>query len=525
MKILARPQREEVVSDSPLDRVVSSVVLARNAALNLAAEGWIFLVVIVAMPALVHSLGETSFGLFSLAWVVIGYLTILDVGVSKAATKYLSEQLVRKDGTGAKQTIGIALTTNVVLGVIGGWAFIRVSPLLIRSVFKLSGELSQEARVVFIIVGLAVPVLLIYGALRAILSSFQCFGKINLVNAVVTTAQWGMACWLALNGYGIVAVVSATVIARSIAVIAYGILLFHLLPDSEKSPRWKGSGLLKLLRFGSWVSVSQLVGPLLVYLDRILLASFLSLGAVTDYTVPYEAMTRLRIIPTSLVNTLYPAFSERSVDAATAKIHRLYEGSIRYLLLLLLPPIAILVVLGPDILTVWMGPKFAGGTSAVLQILAVGVLLNALAYIPYNVLQALGRPDLPAKFHVIQLPIHVLLCVLLIPHWGIVGAALANAIRISLDACMLFWAAEKYCNCPLSLMRFGMMLQVLAMGLVLCLALVAVRIWVPHVWGRLSLGIGTLPFYVLATWMFLVDRADKPRISSAIRILIGQPAS
>lgn len=42
--------------------------------LNLATEGWIFVVPLIAMPKLVSFLGETSFGLFSLAWVVIGYL-------------------------------------------------------------------------------------------------------------------------------------------------------------------------------------------------------------------------------------------------------------------------------------------------------------------------------------------------------------------------------------------------------------------------------------------------------------------
>lgn len=55
-------------------RLTSSCLLARNAMLNLATEGWIFVVLLIAMPKLVSFLGETSFGLFSLAWVVIGYL-------------------------------------------------------------------------------------------------------------------------------------------------------------------------------------------------------------------------------------------------------------------------------------------------------------------------------------------------------------------------------------------------------------------------------------------------------------------
>jgi len=75
--------------------------LARNATLNLATEGWIFLVLLVAMPKLVLFLGDTQFGLFSLAWVVIGYLAFLDVGVNRVDP---AEPLVRTQH-GAKDSL------------------------------------------------------------------------------------------------------------------------------------------------------------------------------------------------------------------------------------------------------------------------------------------------------------------------------------------------------------------------------------------------------------------------------------
>src|SRR5438309_4004245 len=87
--------RSSTASAGP-PRLTSGSLLARNATLNLATEGWVFLVLIVAMPKLVSFLGETQFGLFSLAWVVIGYLAFLDVGVNRAATKYVSEHLAEQ---------------------------------------------------------------------------------------------------------------------------------------------------------------------------------------------------------------------------------------------------------------------------------------------------------------------------------------------------------------------------------------------------------------------------------------------
>ena len=505
-------------------RLTSSSLLARNATLNLLAEGWTFVVLLVAMPKLVAFLGETSFGLFSLAWVVIGYLAFLDVGVNRAATKFVSEHLAEQDHESTRLIVRTALLANLGLGLAGGLAVVLASPYLIHSVFKVAPELQGQARLAFYAVGLAVPVLLVQGVFRAVLSSYQRFGWINAVNAVATTAQWVAAALLAWKGNGVALVVFSTVVARILATAAYGALLFRLVPNLQLFRMNGLHGLPKLLRFGSWVTVSQLVSPLLVYLDRAMIASFLSLAAVTLYTVPYEAMTRLRIIPSSLVSTLYPAFSERGISEERAELQRLYERSVRYLLLLLVPGVLFLVVLGPDLLALWMGTSFAQQASTVLQILAVGLLPNAVAYVPYNLLQALGRPDLTGKFHVLELPVYVVFCLVLIPRWGIGGAALANTIRLVLDSVLLFWAAQKYCQCSLKSLCTTVFPRVLTVGGVLWITLAVIKLAFSAPWARLGLGILALGVSLFASWMFVVDKGDRPRIGEAVRLLSGQSA-
>src|SRR6266849_2187845 len=517
----------EKIASKPIGavRLTSGSLLARNATLNLTTEGWIFLVLLVAMPKLVLFLGDTQFGLFSLAWVVIGYLAFLDVGVNRAATKFVSEHLAEQDHESTRLIVRTALTANLALGLAGGLAVILVSPHLIHSVFKVSGELQLSARLTFYAVGPAVPVLLVHGVFRAVLSSYQRFGWINGLNAVTTTAQWGAAAFLAWKGYGVGLVVFATVVARILATVAYGAILFRLLPNLHLFRVHGMHGLPKLLKFGSWITVSQLVSPILVYLDRMLIASFVSLAAVALYTVPYEAMTRLRIIPSSLVGTLYPAFSERGSEEQRVQLQRLYEGSVRYLLLLVVPGILFLVVLGPDLLRLWMGPSFAQQASVVLQILALGALANAVAYVPYNLLQALGRPDLTGKFHVLELPLYVVLCIVLIPHWGIAGAAMASTIRFVLDSMLLFWAASRYCECSLRKFLVNAFPRIVTLAFMLGLTLVLIRLFFSHPWARLGLGAVALGVCLLAAWAFVVEKQEKPRIGGALRMLLGQTAS
>ncbi len=506
-------------------RLTSSTLLARNAALNLATEGWIFLVLLVAMPKLVSFLGETSFGLFSLAWVVIGYLAFLDIGVNRAATKFVSEHLAEADHESVLGIVRTAIVANLALGLAGGLVVILASPYLVHSLFKVSPNLESQARLTFYAVGLAVPVLLVQGAFRAILSSYQRFGWINVVNGVTTAAQWGAAAVLAWKGYSVALVVLSTVLARILATAAYGIVLIRLLPGLRLLGIRELHGLAKLVRFGSWVTVSQLVSPLLVYLDRVLIGSFLSLAAVTMYTVPTEVMTRLRVIPSSLVTTLYPAFSQRGVEGQEAQLERLYEGSVRYLVLLLVPPILFLVVLGSDLFGLWMGTRFAQQTTAVVQILAVGVLANALAYVPYSLLQAVGRPDLTGKFHLAEFAFYLVFCTVLIPRWGIAGAAITSSARFVLDSVLLFWAVSKYCHCSLRRFWANAIPRVAILSCVLGIVLFAIKFVFNDPWARVGLGVLAVGVCLIASWFYAVDRQEKPRISGALRVLLGQPAS
>jgi O-antigen/teichoic acid export membrane protein len=64
--------------------------------------------------------------------------------------------------------------------------------------------------------------------------------------------------------------------------------------------------------------------------------------------------------------------------------------------------------------------------------------------IPYTLLQALGRPDLTARFHLIELPVYVLVLWSMIRTFGIEGAAIAWLIRVALDALLLFAMARRF---------------------------------------------------------------------------------
>jgi len=213
--------------------------------------------------------------------------------------------------------------------------------------------------------------------------------------------------------------------------------------------------------------------------------------------------------------TLFPAFSHHgAVGTVNGQTARLFNVTSRYLLFVFLPLFALLIVDARDVLTVWMGPKFSSEGTLVLQILAGGALVNFLARVPYVAVQAVGRPDITGKFHLIELPLYIALCALLIPRWGIVGAALACTLRLSLDAFLMFWAAQKICHLrPKWIGEIGRAAMIVAF-LVMCL--LGVRYVLQDVRGRLGLGVGLLGLAYVAIWVFALNGEDKPAIVRTI---------
>jgi O-antigen/teichoic acid export membrane protein len=63
------------------------------------------------------------------------------------------------------------------------------------------------------------------------------------------------------------------------------------------------------LSFGGWLTVTNIVGPLMTYMDRFFIGAMLGLSAVTYYVTPYEVLSRLQMLPQAIMGVLFPAMA------------------------------------------------------------------------------------------------------------------------------------------------------------------------------------------------------------------------
>ena len=165
--------------------------------------------------------------------------------------------------------------------------------------------------------------------------------------------------------------------------------------------------------------------------------------AVAYYATPYEVVTKFLVLPTALAGVMFPAFSA-SFAQDRDRTALLFGRTVKSLFLTLFPVMLCTVALAKDGLTFWLGTEFAQHSYRVLQVLAVGVFVNSMAYGPTTLLQGAGRPDLTATLHLIELPLYLISLWWLIGTRGIEGAAFAWSARVTVDTLVLFGLARRF---------------------------------------------------------------------------------
>lgn len=423
-------------------------VLVRNMGLNLGTHAALILVFLVTTPLVVHGLGEKAYGVLSLTLVVVGIFGFLDLGMSHAATKFVSDHLARGEEQDVRRVASTCLIVNLAVGVAGAGIIILLAPLFVSRLFDLPEALREPGRAAFVLLALSFPFVLVQNTLKGIASALQRFDLINLVNGVAGVLQGVVPVGLLLLRCGLVEIVYALTLLRVFACLAYALLLRRTLPQMRGGLHWHRGTLRRLMGFSSWLVLSALVWPLLVGCDRILIGSLLSAEAVTFYAVPFGIASRLKIFSTSMAPVLFPAFSERAATLDMLAVRSLFLKSAGSLLVILAPIVLVLVVISGRLLGIWMGEEYAERSTLVLQILAAGTLLNALGSIPLMALLGLGRSDLIAKAHLLELPVYGGLALFLIPRMGITGAAVAWIVRVVLDLLLLSIPAWRLAGAP-----------------------------------------------------------------------------
>ncbi len=422
--------------------LTSGRLLARNTIWNLLGLLTPMAVGIVTIPPLVRELGVARFGVLSLAWIVIGYFGLFDLGIGRALTKLVADKLAANEDRSIPALAWTSLLLMFVLGSIGGGVMASISPWLVHRALKVSPELARETLWAFDLLAISIPLVTVTSGLRGILEAQQRFRILNLIRIPMSVFSF-VGPLLALPfSHSLVPVICVLVVGRLIGGVAHLFACFDAMPALRTDFVLQPSVVMPVVKFGGWMTVSNIIGPIMVYMDRFLIGALLSVGTIAYYTAPFDMLARLWVIPGALVSVLFPAFAVTLVQDP-ARTGLLMRRGTKYAFLAIFPVVLVISTLAPEGLRLWLGEAFARNGSSVLRWLAAGVFVNCLAQAPFVLVQSTGRADITAKLHLAELPFYLVAVWFLTQRLGIEGTAIAWVGRNMVDALLICLLAHR----------------------------------------------------------------------------------
>ena len=499
----------KAINDAEARKLTSGSLLARNTVWNLVGQIAPMTVGIVAIPRLIHALGTDRFGVLTIAWIVVGYFSLFDLGLGRAMTNLVAQKLATESDHDLPAIVWTANLLMGMMGILGGIALALLSPLLVQHLLKTPPAIQLETTRAFYVLSLSVPFVISTAGFRGVLEARQKFGIINAVRVPMGIATFAAPLLVLPWSKGLIAVVGILVIARFLFWLVYTylalrdmpILLHHFAIDTHQLPM--------LFSFGAWMTVSNVVGPLMVYMDRFLVGILMSLTAVTYYATPYEVATKVLILPLAIVGVLFPAFSSA---LAADRVHAgvLFRRAVKYVVIVLFPVTLLMVLFAQNGLSIWLGPAFANHSTRALQWLAIGVFANGMASLPLALVQGAGRADITGKLHLLELPFYLAMVWVLTTHFGIEGTAVAWAVRVIVDAILLFGAAGWFVDRLVRLRTVFMAMIGLAAAFALAMVGMSLAL------KLLAAGLGLILYGAIA-WFVLLAVDERAVLSNFLK--------
>lgn len=391
---------------------------------------------LVTIPIYIDVIGEARYGVLAIAWLLLGYFGLFDLGLGRATAQRIAS-LGDASPAQLASTFWTALAMNVSLGAIGGLVIWPVAIYFFGQVFSVDAALRPELAAAIPWLVLAVPLATLSGVLTGALQGRAQFLELNLISvssSVLIQLLPLAVAWF--HGTDLAWLLPAVILAR---VVTLTLLFFRCRVHVFQSfaPQVSRTLAKGLLQFGGWVTVTSLVGPMMVILDRFVIGAALGAKAVTYYTVPFQLAERSTVLPGALASALFP----RLAAAGTEEAGRLAAMAIRSLAVVMTPVMLVGLLLVEPFLQWWLSPEFAAQAGFTAQILLLGFWINAFARVPYAQLQAAGLPGVVARCHLGELIPYLLLLYVGLHFWGLPGAAVVFGLRTLADCALLLWFA------------------------------------------------------------------------------------
>jgi O-antigen/teichoic acid export membrane protein len=378
-------------------------------------------------PFILNHLGDSGYGLWVLVGSIAAYGFLFDLGITAAVVKYTAEYRARNEIAQLNSLIATTLWFYTLVGlllVVLGAFFAPIFP----RIFNVAEGEQEIASWLVLITSVSMALSLISTIPASVLSGLQRFDLINILTTSGTLLVAAATVITLLMGGGVLEMVAVTIPLTILMQIPNVLLLKRVEPGLRYG--WRGADRTlarTLISYSSAIFVSKISGNLQNKTDEIVIGAFLPITAITPYSLARRLSEISQILTNQFMRVILPLASEFDAGNDQSRLRALYLTSTRLTLAIFLPIGAILTMLAPDILTLWVGEAYAPYSYLVL-ILTLARFGDIIGWPGGSVLQGMARHRPLAWMSLGAAILNVILSISLAPRLGLLGVALGTLI-------------------------------------------------------------------------------------------------
>jgi len=403
----------------------STVIVATGLVLPLLAT-------FLTLPTYVGLIGDTRFGALALLWSIQTYAALFDLGMGQA----VAQGLAAGDGDESSNSatkLNAAHLIALAMGCVGALFAMLIAYAIFSYWVRFDDPIRRELLDALPWLVILIPVTTSTNVLVGALQAAQAFSRLTCIVAATSV----LAVVLTLG----VAAAGEKHIASLVAVTLFCRMLGLLLLLQAARRRYATTSLAfsvieakKLLHYGKWVTISAIVGPLMVSVDRFVIGALLGARAVSHYVIPFQLAERIPTLSAAMNYALLPRIAASNSEAERLALGR---RSVRLASAYVLPAVVVCILFADTFLKWWISEEFSRHATAPAQVLVFGYWLNSVALSPHTKLMATGRVRAIAVCHIAELTPYLVVLVALVASFGITGAAMAFTVRVAVDLALL----------------------------------------------------------------------------------------
>jgi len=405
---------------------------------------WLFPLVplVLITPFIVRSLGTESYGIYVLTLGFVNYF--FTGGIGKAAVKYVAEFQAEGRFDKVAEIISATLITSIGLTLAGTVAFAIAAPLLVSNVLRIPPDQQAEAIVALYLACALILTLTLNQALNFVLQGIQRFDRYFLLTNLYSGLQNAGIVVLLLSGYGMVAILSWTVVA---AVVVTAFALFsvkRLLPEYKFSFSIGQESRRLVGRYALSIIAHQVFGNILLLFERAWIVRQFGPEALTIYAIPMTLAMYIHLFASSLVAGVFPALNELVDDRA--KLLDLYRKATKVVLALAVFGVVSVAAGRVLFLELWLDEALAAQMSHLLLVHSITFAILAVNTIAWLTAETFRRPGINSIGTFLWMLMAVPLMLTLSFDYQSIGVAYARLAGVMVFIPIIFYLEKRFLN-------------------------------------------------------------------------------